>query len=280
MFGRNQNKIAKTVLLRLSSADLPSSLENLSESKITATLQKTLTNVISIRPVSWRIPWSWFNVDTTNNVIFFNTGASYISTVSQKVALSGVGSYKTATIVPGNYSGVELSSVIQTALNAAASGSGFVVSYNTSGQVFTVTASVGFVFYIISQTGASNSMGLTLGMTTGYDCYSMSASGAYSIVFPNGSFLLKAQEVLVHCDAVRSFSCRQGAGEDHVLCAVSLAGFGYGDLIYNFVDYNAVSVSSSDMSDVELWITNEKFEHLNLHGYNFSITLEITYLSL
>ena len=126
----------------------------------------------------------------------------------------------------------------------------------------------------------SNSMASTLGLERGFDL--ASTTSAFKATTPKGCKLLRAQEVLVQTDMVKSLTARSNSGingDDHVLASVSLGGYAFGDLIDSTsAMYNPVDVLIPDMSDIELWLTNEYFEPLDLNGYDFSVTLELTYV--
>ena len=72
---------------------------------------------------------SKFVISSSNNTIIFNDGTN-----------------KTATITAGTYTGSELATAIQTALNTA--GSGFTVSHDSAASKFSITNSVSSISYL------------------------------------------------------------------------------------------------------------------------------------
>ena len=72
---------------------------------------------------------SKFVISSSNNTIIFNDGTN-----------------KTATITAGTYTGSELATAIQTALNTA--GSGFTVSHDSAATKFSITNSVSSISYL------------------------------------------------------------------------------------------------------------------------------------
>ena len=277
MYGQAQKLTTKRSIFRVASTESTASQVDLSKAYIRAVLPKTLNRIQSIRVVNWVIPWSWYNINANNNVFYFQLGFGYGNLNPNQPAIIP-GSFNTVTIPPGNYSGDDLAVALTDAIATLDSSWGLSVFFNANNNTFTFTCSISFRIYFMDN--VTNSMAATLGMNKGFDLASTTI--AFKAVSPKGSKLLRAQEVLVQSDMVRSLTTRSNSGvngDDHVLASVSLGGYAFGDLIDSTTAmYNAVDVVSPDMSDIEVWLTNESFEPLDLNGYDFSVTLELTYV--
>lgn len=108
----------------------------------------TFNNASKLRLVSASIPITYYSVNSTNNVIYFN---------------ENIGANATANITAGSYTTTSLATVIGTVMTAASpNGRTYTVTYSNTLNAFTITVSAG-TFRFSFGTNVTNSAFRVLG---------------------------------------------------------------------------------------------------------------------
>jgi len=118
------------------------------------TLSPKLTRVVACDVVSVEVPFSYYTVNTSNNVLKFT---------------NAVPTTFTATVTPGNYDGITFAGQLQTLMNAQMAG--FTVTYNVASYTLTFANASQFNILLSGSTiapviGISADSGLTTSYTT------------------------------------------------------------------------------------------------------------------
>jgi len=117
----------------------------------------------------------------------------------------------------------------------------------------------------------SSSIAPVLGITVSY-------SGVLSCKFEHGVNLLKATQILLHCNVVSSMSSTSNS--DTILASINIpnADYKFGDVINNNGNfYSQYPVKFPNVSQLDFWFTNERNQGLFLNNYDFTIDIEIVY---
>ena len=259
MYSRQDNKVFKTKLIHLNSYDFPSQFEDVSKSAITAVLQKPIQNAQSIRLVNYSLPFTWYNINSNNNTLVFSVG-SPLTTATQ------INNYSSKLIIPsGHWSYLTLKKYMQTQMETLIP-NGWGITFDSTVNKFTITGTTSFNIYSSYSTIAPV---IGLGSST--------LSGA-TITLPNPVNFLFASQILLHSDQVSSISGRSAS--DTILSVINFHDYTFGSVISNQdgVLYSAYPVRNKDISQLTFWFTNEKYQGIFLNGYEFSLSLEISYL--
>lgn len=248
-----QNKTLINKLIHLSTTDYASGFENPAISLLSAILPVPLTQVQSIKLLNFTLPYTYFNIDSTNNALNFMVGTNaFLSTAY------------TVTLDTGNYDIFTLLEALRLKMTTLNSNS-WVLTCDQSTNRVTVTGAL--AFSILS----TSSMATVLGITTSHNYIT-------SCKFANGVNLLKATQILLHCNVVSSMS--SSSNSDTILATVNIpsADFKFGDVINNASTfYSAYPVKFPNVSQLDFWWTNQLNQGLFLNNYDFTVDVELTY---
>jgi hypothetical protein len=198
----------------------------------------TLSHVKTVQLVSWSIPWSFPNVDSSTNTIVFVEG----------------GITKTATIAPGNYSLFELGAAIGVAMTSASGGV----------NVFTVSSSTIFVKFKINSSAtaftvkaASTSARRLIGIGEA-DETAIAAAVGFELVCSEDFSLLPTTELQIHLPGVvRNVRQRSALNINAIIEVISLAGYRFGEYLKNDSEGTVYESSAASLSQLIVSITDQ-----------------------
>ena len=225
------------------------------DSSLYLRLPKQLKNVEGVSLKSYSMPWTFYNVVTTNNMIT-------IKRVSNGALFS-------ASLSTGHYEIFELISSIQSALNAVWNNT-FVFTFDIKTNKINISGVEQFTLVYTTST-IKKLIGLTSDIT------SSTVSGSQQAICQSGVNLLRTQSIIIRLNVVRSLSTDQF--EDTVLGVVPLEESSFGKVISNFNDSISIySVRNTEIDELEVSFWTADGEQLAFNSYQFSVLLEFELL--
>lgn len=215
------------------------------------------------------VPYSWYNVDSTNNNFYLTE----IPSPSQLV-----------TILPGNYTGTTLALALQSALNLASPNlKTYTVSYDSTTLKFTITVNVPTFSLSFN---VANNMHAILGFPNNYvtpDVASVT-SNELSVINP-------IKEVMIRSNIVGGIDNGYGIltdvpSDDEILCVVPTTGIFGSDIRYvSNPDEPFCCVSQSVLGmlprnsslDLRFYVTSPDGTLIDLNDMNWSLVLTLSF---
>ncbi len=219
----------------------------------TFTFNDNTTRITEIMIERIEIPYSFYAVNSSNNVLTFNNGAVV------------------ATLTPGNYTSSSIQAELKSKIDAAFGDTNTTISFSSSTYKLTITRTIAFVVDSLSSVSTSTASNILGFRTSTTSATSATASGAINISGPNyiiirSTFLTRPiQHRMLYSDSTYQTN----------FWPVPLSG-SPGDVIFEApnmpikLNYK-FSISSSDVIDIQLYDDENNF--LDLNGLDWSMQL-------
>ncbi len=198
------------------------------------------------------MPMTQYNINSSNNVIYFNDGGN-----------------QTATMPVGNYTATTFVPMLETTLNSV-SGIGFVVTYSDTTMMFTITAGSNW-FYTFG-TNQTNSANYILGADP------VNTSPALSVTGPNAInlslplyFYVSVNEFQTNVKSTNNFDNAS---------FVFVNPVNSGDVLVfdrNTQYKQVVNITESNIQTLSVRFTNHNNQTLNINNSNWVMVLRLIY---
>ncbi len=216
----------------------------------TFSFNENLTRISEIQIERVEIPYSFYAINTTNNVLTFNSGANSI------------------TITPGNYTASTLITELTNKITASIGGSP-IVTFSSSTYKLTITRGSAFrvdSYIDIPASTASYNLGFRVSSASSS---SVTADSAMNISGPN--YILISSNYLTN--GIQHKTMYSDSSYQNVFWAVPV-NCSPGDTIIEETTIpirlnSKISISSSDIIDIKLY--DDRGALLNLNGLDWSI---------
>lgn len=214
-------------------------------------------NLKAFRIVSVQIPFKFYPVNSTNNLIYFMEGASPA----------------TATIPIGNYSASTLATAIVTAMNLVSpSLSTYTVTYNNTTDAFTFTISAG-TFRFMFGTNSLNSASSIIGFTGDGTLLSTQVSNIAPILSGYPAIYLRSNTLSGHLPAMYV----QSNIISSVMAVIPL-NVNFNNLIlYNDQSDQFYDINVKILNKIDFQITDPSGNIIDLRGSPIYIEIEFKY---
>jgi hypothetical protein len=216
-------------------------------------LNESLNYVKSIRLISYSIPWTFYNINSGNNVLKVQIGEDQ----------------KTAMLGEGNYTYINITSALATALHDATGLTWTVTFIPISSKLkFTCVESDYTLLF------AGSTIAPLLGLTADL------GSATKIATLHNSIDLLPTKEIYIHVNGIQNIGV-DGRQDDTSIQVLSLAGFSYGDYIWAS-DRLAIPSEPSSSTVSELWVsfTNQNGEYIDFRGHPLFCRFVLSYRGL
>jgi hypothetical protein len=199
------------------------------------------------------IPYSFYAVNSTNNVLTFNNGTV------------------TATITPGNYTSTTIQSELKTKIDAAFADTNTTITFSPSTYKLTITRTTAFIIDSMNSVPASTASNILGFRSSTASATSATASGVINISGPNyiimrSTFLTKPiQHRMLYSDTTYQNN----------LWAIPLSA-SPGDIIFESpnlpikLNYK-FTIAPTDIIDIQLYDDSNNF--LDLNGLDWAMQL-------
>jgi len=217
---------------------------------ITMDLFVPINNVKNIKIKSIEIPLTHYIVNSSNNSINFILGGS-----------------KTATLIPGNYTPLQLANEIKTEMNVVSTG--FNVTYNNITHKFTIINSSSFDI-LFTTTTASKLIGLTADVTN-----------VTSYTSTNCIDLLGTRCMYIKSNAISLLNTKSYVSEtmENIIYKLPIIEeniFILGGNINEYIIINYIGPNST-ISTIDLQLLDDELNTMDLNGLYWTITFTFFY---
>ncbi len=210
------------------------------------------TRISEIMVERVEIPYSFYAINSSNNVLTFNSGANSI------------------TLTPGNYTATTLINELNTKLGVAFAGQAPAATFSSATLKLTITKTSAFVidsYKDVPASTASYALGFHNSTASGTTA---TASSAMNISGPN--YILVTSTYLTK--PLQHKTMFSSATYSNVFWAVPV-NVSFGDMILDTpklpVKFGKNAISSSDIIDIQLY--DDQKNPLNLNGLDWSLQL-------
>jgi hypothetical protein len=196
------------------------------------------------------IPYTFYNIDNTNNILVYNTDS--------------ISTHNYIHLAVGNYNAIQLASYLGTVLP------NFTITYNIITNKFLFTNSLeNFIFYPIVSTAFSI---LGFNSTTG-TLYSTSI--LKSLKSSQCINLLSKQCVCISSNLQTGNINHSNLSEGNVLCSIPVQSNPYSLITYFNQNNFKTNLYTNTISNINIKITDQNNNLLDLNGCYFSLTLQL-----
>ena len=208
-------------------------------------LPNEVTNIKSFKLISCSIPYSFFNVTTSNNQFLINN-VSF-------------------TIPIQNYNYYQLATAINTVITVS---TGVSISTNRQSYKYTFTASTSFTFNALN-------MGIVLGFVSQY-AYSSSFNGTtQSITGPNVADSSNGiRSLYITSRKLNSNVIENSITNNQIIYAIPISKYTFGSMIY-YENPTDIFISVSRLQQLDFQICDSNFNLINFNGLTSEFTFEI-----
>ena len=210
---------------------------------------------ISVKNVS--IPYSFYNIDSTNNCLFY-----------QEKVVDGngaqTGTINTTLYIPsGNYNAIQLANYLQTNLPRTT------VSYSTITGKYTFTNTT-YNFIIKSQFSTCLEL---IGCNQTNDIYNTSVLKSYTSYIPAN--LSPRQCICVTSNLTTNNINNQVGNNRSILCSIPINCQPFSLIVYENKADAKFDLYTNNINYINIRLTDQNNNIINLNGQNFSITLQL-----
>ena len=218
------------------------------------TLSQPITKVLYSEVVSAEIPLTYYAVNSTNNVLVWNSGADHM-----------------CTITPGTYGTLDFIAELKSKMNAQQSG--YTITYSSITFKLTFANASSFTLQYTNTSGTS-----TIGKVIGMNSTANSSTGT-SVTLPNTinlggtKYILIKSDTLVRPKIIRPYL---NTAYDNTLYKVPVTGEP-GDIMVeknlytNLLKYGV----RQTLRNIDFQLYDDAGNILNLNGMNWSITVNL-----
>lgn len=209
----------------------------------------SIEKIHRIIPISVEIPLTFYNVNSSTNVITVTNATPTTFTV---------------TLTQGNYTGSSLATEIQTQLNAQAF-AGFTVTYSSTTSKFTIANATSFNL-IYATTTASEKIGLTAdsGLVTSWTGTNIANLLGYRYLY------IQCQELSIkEEDITESFTGK------NIFMKVPISGSLGSLMTYTPNQTIIIEINENTVRNLSLKLVDESFNVISLNGIPWSMTFQV-----
>lgn len=222
-------------------------------------IDSSVDRVRKITAVQLSLPFSYYVINPTNNVLVLNNGAN------------------TATLPPGTYNIANFQIILQTALNSAGINAGFTVYYDTSTGILNITnSSVSFTINSLSSQPLSTAATF-LGFTV--DTTGTTVAGDKVMNISGPRYLYVVSQKL--CKFFVSQRPRYADSTFNNAICIVVPNTAFGGFIKEFtplvvtINDNKGGASYSAEEDIDFTLYNEFGQIVDLNGFDWLLVLKL-----
>lgn len=208
-------------------------------------IELPMQNYIYLSVQSATIPYTWYNIDSTNNKLIYTLN----------------GEYNYLEITKGNYNSIQLAIFLTNAMN------GFVVSYSVITNKITFTHST--YNFVINNT--SSCLGI-LGFPSVelYQTSILQSLTSYTMMN-----LLNKSSVYIQTNLTTGNINNNKKSTGNILCCIPISAPPYSLISYVNTNSFRSNLYVSNINNINIRIVDENNDLIDLNGCEFSITLQI-----
>ena len=239
----------ESIQIHLNSANATSYIGNSNANCVfniqTLEIPQQHTIYLSVRHAN--IPYSFYNIDTTNNQLIYNENGNTINSV--------------VNIVPGNYNANQLCSYFSTSMP------NFTCTYNSIVNKFTFTNAL----YNFTFNPASTCLGML-----GFSYNSMYLSSALKYIDSTHCANLQTKQCICIASNFQTGNINStDVSTRNILCSIPIATPPYTNIIYKNDSNFRNNLYTNIISTIALKLVDQNNQLINLNGCDWSVTLQL-----
>ena len=251
----------KTRIIHIDSNDF----ENPSSGELFVSFSKPIMNCRKFKVLSFNIPFSWFNITSSNNTFIIN-GLSF-------------------NLAPGSYSCNTIASILQTRLRTLYPT--FTIDFSTSnGKFFFHSTSTFTINYAGNTLGqflkifgsTSNIISSNVAPTL---LYSVTSLQPFYIISDGIANVLRTPEIQIRTSLTMSLSSNGSSSSDNLLVSVPVQNVSFGSIVSTSAYPNIMDLEfiprNDEIADIFIQITDINKQLLGLNNQQFTITFQFYY---
>ena len=251
----------KTRIIHIDSNDF----ENPSSGELFVSLSKPIMNCRKFKVLSFNIPFSWFNITSSNNTFIIN-GLSF-------------------NLAPGSYSCNTIASILQTRLRVLYPN--FTIDFSTSNGKFffhnTSTFTINYAGNTLGQFlkifgSTSNIISSNVAPTL---LYSVTSLQPFYIISDGIANVLRTPEIQIRTSLTMSLSSNGSSSSDNLLVSVPVQNVSFGSIVSTSAYPNIMDLEfiprNDEIADIFIQITDINKQLLGLNNQQFTITFQFYY---
>jgi hypothetical protein len=199
------------------------------------------------------IPYSFYNINSSNNCLCYTNNSSTIYRVY---------------INPGNYTATTLLSQLQSILPSS-----FTVTYSNTQNTFTFTNANTFTFIYNSLIGFSTCLAL-LGFTLTSQTSTVSGT-TYTLTSNTLVNLASVRCICVNTSIHTGSIFTYSPNNQNILCSIPVSTAPFSIITFDNPNHYKVDLSTNIFNSIVIKLTDQAGNILNLNGLNWSITLQL-----
>lgn len=262
------SQVLKSRIIHIDSQDFDTTATELN-----VLLGKPIMNVQKFKILSFNIPFSFFNITSSNNTFLLTVGANNYTIVLET----------------GNYSCSNIASLLQTKIRALIASSNFYVDFSTNTGKFYFQHSASFTI-----TYSGNTLGQFIKIFNGTsnlvsgapsnDVISVSVYGTTTniVVGTNISNILRTPEIQLRTNLTLSLSSTGNSNSDNLLVSVPVSNVSFGSIISTASYPNIMQLDftprQEEISEIYISLTDINKQVLDFNGQAYTITFQFFYL--